>query len=60
MYTYTSWVNGCIQTGLTVTVVKEASTGDFALEAGALVLGDQVWTPPQYCRTSYMHNGSRP
>jgi DNA helicase MCM8 len=28
--------------GLTVTVVKDAGTGDFALEAGALVLGDQV------------------
>ena len=27
--------------GLTVTVVKDAS-GDFALEAGALVMGDQV------------------
>ena len=27
--------------GLTVTVVKDAGTGDFALEAGALVLGDQ-------------------
>ena len=28
-------------TGLTVTVVKDAGSGDFALEAGALVLGDQ-------------------
>jgi DNA helicase MCM8 len=27
--------------GLTVTVVKDAASGDFALEAGALVLGDQ-------------------
>ena len=30
--------------GLTVTVVKDAS-GDFALEAGALVMGDQVRLP---------------
>lgn len=28
--------------GLTVTVVKDAGSGDFALEAGALVLGDHV------------------
>jgi DNA helicase MCM8 len=27
--------------GLTVTLMKEAGSGDFALEAGALVLGDQ-------------------
>jgi len=30
-----------LMTGLTVTVVKDAGSGDFALEAGALVLGDQ-------------------
>ena len=38
-------VYGCGNTtsssGLTVTVVKDAATGDFALEAGALVMGDQ-------------------
>lgn len=28
-------------TGLTVSLVREAGTGDYALEAGALVLGDQ-------------------
>lgn len=28
-------------TGLTVTMVRDAATGEFALEAGALVLGDQ-------------------
>jgi DNA helicase MCM8 len=28
-------------TGLTVTLLKEAGSGDYALEAGALVLGDQ-------------------
>lgn len=29
--------------GLTVTLCKEGGTGDFALEAGALVLADQGW-----------------
>ena len=33
--------NTTSSSGLTVTVVKDAS-GDFALEAGALVMGDQV------------------
>ena len=30
------------QAGLTVTMVKDPQTGDSALEAGALVLADQV------------------
>lgn len=30
--------------GLTVTLHKDGSSGDYALEAGALVLGDQVST----------------
>ena len=34
--------NTTSSSGLTVTVVKDANTGDFALEAGALVMGDQV------------------
>ena len=33
--------NTTSSSGLTVTVVKDAATGDFALEAGALVMGDQ-------------------
>ena len=33
--------NTASSTGLTVTMVKDSGTGDFALEAGALVLGDQ-------------------
>ena len=33
--------NTTTSSGLTVTVVKDAITGDFALEAGALVMGDQ-------------------
>ena len=33
--------NTTSSSGLTVTVVKDAITGDFALEAGALVMGDQ-------------------
>eukprot|EP01083_Nonionella_stella_P120737 362060_1 len=33
--------NTSSSTGLTVTLVKESGSGDFALEAGALVLGDQ-------------------
>jgi DNA helicase MCM8 len=33
--------NTTTKTGLTVTVVKDPVTGDFALEAGALVMGDQ-------------------
>lgn len=33
--------SGISSSGLTVTLVKEAGTNDFALEAGALVLGDQ-------------------
>ena len=36
--------NTTSSSGLTVTVVKDAS-GDFALEAGALVMGDQVRWP---------------
>lgn len=28
-------------TGLTVTLMRDAGSGDYALEAGALVLGDQ-------------------
>ena len=36
--------NTTSSSGLTVTVVKDAS-GDFALEAGALVMGDQVRSP---------------
>ena len=33
--------NTTSSSGLTVTVVKDQTTGDFALEAGALVMGDQ-------------------
>ncbi|GAB1286939.1 DNA helicase MCM8 [Apodemus speciosus] len=33
--------NTTTSSGLTVTLSKDSSTGDFALEAGALVLGDQ-------------------
>lgn len=33
--------NTTTTTGLTVTMVRDAATGDFALEAGALVLADQ-------------------
>ncbi|KAJ9065482.1 DNA replication licensing factor mcm8, variant 2 [Entomophthora muscae] len=33
--------SGISSSGLTVTLVKEAGSNDFALEAGALVLGDQ-------------------
>lgn len=33
--------NTTSSSGLTVTVVKDPVTGDFALEAGALVMGDQ-------------------
>jgi len=33
--------NTATTSGLTVTVYKDGSTGGFALEAGALVLGDQ-------------------
>ena len=33
--------NTSSSSGLTVTVVKDAITGDYALEAGALVMGDQ-------------------
>ncbi|EOD12857.1 hypothetical protein EMIHUDRAFT_452085 [Emiliania huxleyi CCMP1516] len=33
--------NTTSSSGLTVTVVKDSITGDFALEAGALVMGDQ-------------------
>ena len=33
--------NTTTSSGLTVTVVRDAATGDFALEAGALVMGDQ-------------------
>ena len=33
--------NTTSSSGLTVTVVKDPITGDFALEAGALVMGDQ-------------------
>jgi DNA helicase MCM8 len=34
--------NSSSAAGLTVTVVKEQGSGDYSLEAGALVLGDQV------------------
>ena len=33
--------NATSSSGLTVTVVRDQATGDFALEAGALVMGDQ-------------------
>ena len=33
--------NTSTTSGLTVTLVKEGSAGEYALEAGALVLGDQ-------------------
>lgn len=33
--------NTTTSSGLTVTLSKDSSSGDFALEAGALVLGDQ-------------------
>lgn len=33
--------NTTTTSGLTVTLSKDSSSGDFALEAGALVLGDQ-------------------
>jgi hypothetical protein len=33
--------NTATAAGLTVTLVKEGGSGDYALEAGALVLGDQ-------------------
>lgn len=32
--------------GLTVTLLRDPGTGDYALEAGALVLGDQGFIPP--------------
>lgn len=31
----------CLSLGLTVTITRDAGTGDYALEAGALVLADQ-------------------
>ena len=38
--------NTTTTSGLTVTLVKEGGgSGDFALEAGALVLADQGWSP---------------
>lgn len=37
--------NTTTSSGLTVTLSKDSSSGDFALEAGALVLGDQGETP---------------
>ena len=33
--------NTSTTSGLTVTLIKEGSAGEYALEAGALVLGDQ-------------------
>ena len=33
--------NTCTTAGLTVSVVRDAMTGDFAFEAGAMVLADQ-------------------
>ena len=33
--------NTTTSSGLTVTLTKESGSGDFALEAGALVLGDR-------------------
>lgn len=33
--------NTTTMSGLTVTLVKEGGTGEYSLEAGALVLGDQ-------------------
>ncbi|PWA02509.1 hypothetical protein BB558_001399 [Smittium angustum] len=38
---YVCGSSGISTTGLTVTLVKESGSGDFALEAGALVLSDQ-------------------
>lgn len=37
--------NTTTTSGLTVTLSKDSSSGDFALEAGALVLGDQGKKP---------------
>lgn len=37
--------NTTTTSGLTVTLSKDSSSGDFALEAGALVLGDQGEKP---------------
>lgn len=37
--------NTTTTSGLTVTLSKDSSSGDFALEAGALVLGDQGKRP---------------
>ncbi len=34
--------NTTTSTGLTVTMVKEAGAGEYVMEAGALVLADQV------------------
>ncbi len=34
--------NTASTSGLTVTIVRDPVSGDFALEAGALVMGDQV------------------
>lgn len=39
--------NTTTTSGLTVTLSKDSSSGDFALEAGALVLGDQGKRPKQ-------------
>lgn len=36
-----SFVTVCLSLGLTVTITRDAGTGDYALEAGALVLADQ-------------------
>ncbi|RKP35475.1 MCM2/3/5 family-domain-containing protein, partial [Dimargaris cristalligena] len=38
---YVCGSSGTSACGLTVTICKDSATGDFALEAGALVLGDQ-------------------
>lgn len=36
-----SFITVCLSLGLTVTITRDAGTGDYALEAGALVLADQ-------------------
>lgn len=36
-----SFITVCLSLGLTVTITRDSGTGDYALEAGALVLADQ-------------------
>lgn len=46
--------NTTTSSGLTVTLSRDSGTGDFALEAGALVLGDQG------TETNGVHKGAMP